>query len=225
MRWDSENSSDLIDLEFSCFEELRLLRRDADGRVFHAFFQHSDFVCITAAAEGGLPALSHTLRVFDRAGVFQYTTRSGTVGEEFCTVFFTGNRHADGVLCHSDGTVADQTVKAQTWDVKNIQRLKRHSELLVLDGFVRATIIGVVQPPAFISVHRHLVRHQGVQRHNLIFAVADNLRVGIAPEEQVCHECLTKHERTHLRVRLIVEQAVEWMVERHCLSAAVCTFV
>ena len=49
---DSENSSDLIDLEFACFEELRLLRRDADGRVLHAFFQHGDLIGISAAAEG-----------------------------------------------------------------------------------------------------------------------------------------------------------------------------
>ena len=41
----------------------------------------------------------------------------------------------------------------------------------------------------------------------------------------MCHECLTKHERTHLRVRLIVEQAVERMVERHCLAAAVRVFI
>jgi hypothetical protein len=64
-----------------------------------------------------------------------------------------------------------------------------------------------------------------IQGNDLIFAVADNLRVGIAPEEQMCHECLTKHERTHLWVRLIVEQAVERMVERHCLAAAVCIFI
>ena len=34
-----------------------------------------------------------------------------------------------------------------------------------------------------------------------------------------------EHERTHLRVRLIMEQAVERMVERHRLAAAVRVFV
>ena len=76
----SENSSDFIDLEFACFKKLRLLRRDTDGCVLHAFFQYGNFVCIAAAAEGGLPALPHTLRIFDRAGVFQHTARSGTIG-------------------------------------------------------------------------------------------------------------------------------------------------
>ena len=225
MGWDSENSSDLIDLEFACFEELRLLRRNADGRVFHAFFQHGNLIGIAAAAEGGLPALPHTLRVFDRAGVFQHTARCGTVGEELCAVFLTGDSHADGVFRHSDGAVTDQTVKAQTGDVKHIRWLKRYGKLLILNGFIRATIIGVVETPVFISVHRHLVRHQGIQSNDFIFAVADDLRIGVAPKEQMRHECLTKHKRTHLRVRLIVEQTVERMVKRHRLAAAVRVFI
>ena len=221
----SENSSDLIDLKFSCFEELRLLRRDADGRVFHAFFQHGDLIGIAAAAEGGLPALPHPLRVFDRAGVFQHTARSGTVGKELCSVLLTGDCHADGVLRHSDGTVAHQTIKAQAGDVKNIRRLKRYGEFLIFYSFVRATVIGVVQPTVFVSVHRHLVRHKRVQSYDLVLSVADDLRIGVAPEEQVRHEGFPEHERTHLRVRLIMEQAVERMIERHCLAAAVCIFI
>ena len=124
MRWHSEDSSDFIDLEFSCFEKLRLLRRDADGRIFHAFLKHCDFVCVSTAAEGGLPALPHTLRILDRAGVFQHTARGGPIGKELCTVFLTGNRHANGVLCHSDGTVAHQAVKTQTGNVKHFGWVK-----------------------------------------------------------------------------------------------------
>ena len=222
---DSENSSDFIDLEFACFEELRLLRRDADGRVLHAFFQYGNFVCIAAAAEGGLPALPHTLRIFDRAGVFQHTARSGTIGEEFCAVLLTGDSHADGVLRHSDGAVADQTVKAESRYVEYIRGMKRYGKLLVFDGFVRATVIGVVETPIFISVHRHLVGHKRIQSNDFIFTVADDLRVSVAPEKKVRHEGFPEHERTHLRVRLIVEQAVERMVERHCLAAVVRVFI
>lgn len=87
MRRDSENSSDFIDLEFSCFEELRLLRRDADRRVFHTFFQHGDLIGVATATEGGLPAFPHTLRIFDGTGMLQHTARSSTVGEELCTIF------------------------------------------------------------------------------------------------------------------------------------------
>ena len=221
----SENSSDLIDLKFSCFEELCLFRRDADGRVFHALLQHSDFIGVSAAAEGGLPAFPHTLRVFDGAGVFQHAARSGTVGEEFRTVLLTGDSHADGVLRHSDGAVTDQTVKAQTGDVEHFRGMKRYGEVLILDGFIRATVIGVVKPTGFVSVHRHLVWHQGIQSNDLVLTVADDLRVGIAPEQQVRHERFPEHEGTHLRVRLIVEQVIERMVQSHCLSAAVRVFV
>jgi len=41
----------------------------------------------------------------------------------------------------------------------------------------------------------------------------------------VRHERFPEYEGTHFRVRLIVEQAVERMVERHCLAAAVCVFI
>src|SRR5699024_4145449 len=89
----SENSSDLIDLEFSRLQKLRLFRRDADGRVFHALLQYSDLVAVAAAAEGRLPALPHPLGVFDSAGMFQHTAGSRAVGEELGPVLLTGNRH------------------------------------------------------------------------------------------------------------------------------------
>ena len=103
--------------------------------------------------------------------------------------------------------------------------MKRHGELLILDGFVRTAIVGVVKPPGFVSVHRHLVGHKRIQSNDLILAVADDLCISVAPEEQVCHEGFPEHEGTHFRVRLIVEQAVERMVERHCFAAAVRVFI
>ena len=36
----SENSSNFIDLELSCFEELRLFRGNGNGRVLHTLFQY-----------------------------------------------------------------------------------------------------------------------------------------------------------------------------------------
>ena len=128
-------------------------------------------------------------------------------------------------MAYSDGAVTDQTVKAQAGDMQHIRWLKSYSELLVLDGFVIATVIGVVQPTVFVSVHRHLVRHQRVQSYDLIFAVADDLCISVTPEEQMCHECFAEHERAHLRVRLIMEQVVERMVKRHSLAAAVRVFI
>ena len=86
-----------------------------------------------------------------------------------------------------------------------IRGLKRYGEVLILDGFVRATVIGVVQPPALVSVHRRLVWHKRIQSYDLVLTVADDLCVGVAPEEQVRHEGFAEHKGTHLRVRLIVE--------------------
>ena len=116
-------------------------------------------------------------------------------------------------------------IEAESGDMQHIRGLKRYGELLVLDSLVCATVIGVVQATILVSVHRHLVRHEGIQCNDLILAIADDLRVGITPEEQMCHEGFPEHERTHLRVRLVVEQAVERMVKRHCLAAAVRVFV
>lgn len=116
-------------------------------------------------------------------------------------------------------------IEAESGDMQHIRGLKRYGELLVLDSLVCATIIGVVQPTVFVSVHRHLVGHQRVQGYDLVLSVSDDLCIGVAPEEQMCHECFPEHERTHLRVRLIVEQVVEWMVVCHCLAATIRVFI
>ena len=221
----SENSSDFIDLEFAGLKELCLFRRDADRRVFHAFLKNSDLICVSAAAEGGLPTFTHTLRIFDGAGVFQHATGSRTICKELGSVLLAGNRHADGVLCHSNGAVANQTVKAQAWDMQHIRRLKRYRKILIFNGFIRATIIGVVQTAVFISVHGHLVGHQRIQGDDLTFAVANDLCIGIAPQKQMGHECFTEHERTHFRVRLIMEQSVQRMVEGFFLATAISVFI
>ena len=60
--------------------------------------------------------------------------------------------------------------------------------------FLAGPLIGVVQMPVLIPIHRHLVGHQGIQRHHFAFAVAYDLRIGVAPQEQVRHERLTEDE-------------------------------
>ena len=92
--------------------------------------------------------------------------------------------------------------------MKHIRGMKRYGKILIFYSFIRATIIGVVQPTGIVSIHRHLVRHQGIQSNDFIFTVADDLCIGVAPKEQVRHKGFPKHEGAHLRVRLIVEQVV-----------------
>ena len=73
----------------------------------------------------------------------------------------------------------------------------------------------------FISVHRHAVRHHQIQRNDLVFAVANNLRVGIAPQKQVGHQSLAEYESGHFRVRLIVEQKIQRTVDGFFLAALI----
>ncbi len=137
----SENSSDLIDLEFPRFEELRLFRRNADRRIFHALLQNGDLVGVAAATEGRLPALPHTLGVFDGAGVFQHAARSGAVGEELSAILLAGDCHADGVLRHSDRRVAYQAVETQTGDVQHIRGAESDGLVLIPDGPIRSPLV------------------------------------------------------------------------------------
>ena len=214
-----ENSSDLIDLEFSRFQKLRLLRRDADGRVLHALLQHGDLVAVGAAAEGGLPAFPHPLGVFDGAGMLQHTAGSCAVGEELSPVLLTGNRHANGVLGHGNGTVPHQPVKAQAGDVQYIRGRQVDGNALHGGRVFGAGGILVVEPPLGIPVHHHAVWHQRIEGDDLALAVADDLGVGVAPQEKMGHERFPEHKGTHLRVRLIVEQVVQRMIQRLLLAA------
>lgn len=48
---------------------------------------------------------------------------------------------------------------------------------------------------------------------------ADDLGLGIPPNQDMAHERFTKDERGHLRIRLIVEQMVQQMVIGSLLAA------
>jgi len=96
----SENSSDFIDLELARFEELRLFRRDGDRRVLESFLQHGNFVAISTATEGGLPAFPYALRVLNRAGMFENAAWCRTIGKKLSAIFLGGDCQAHSVFCH-----------------------------------------------------------------------------------------------------------------------------
>ena len=212
MRRDPENSSDLIYLEFAGLQELGLLWRDPDGRKLHALFQHGDLVRVAAAAEGGLPAFADTLRILNGAGVFEDASGGCTVREKLRAIFLCGDGETNRIFCHCDGTIPNQTIKTKTGYVQHIFRLEDDSAVFRLDRFVVLAHVAVIQPPVFVSVNGHLVRHQWVQSNDLTFAVADDLRVGVAPQKQVRHECLAEYEARHFRVRLVMEETVKWVL-------------
>ena len=98
-----EDPCDLIDLELPCFQELRLLRRDGDGRVFQPLLKHSDFVAVCRAPELTHPGIPHPLRVLDGSRMLQHTAWLRAICKKFGAVFLCGNGKADGVLCHRNG--------------------------------------------------------------------------------------------------------------------------
>src|SRR5699024_4452299 len=61
-------------------------------------------------------------------------------------VLLTGNRHADGVLCHSDRGIAHQPVKAKPWDVQYIVGAKVYGHALHGRCFLRGACVLVEHP-------------------------------------------------------------------------------
>ena len=214
-----EDTGDLINLELPCLQKLRLFRGDANGRVFHALLQHGDLIAVAAAAEGGLPTLPDTLRVFDRPRMLQHAARSRAVGKELRPIFLTGNRHADGVLRHSDGGIAHQPVKAKPWDVQHIGRMQPDKTAFDRRCVIHADGVFVIKLSLAVAIHCHPVRHQRIEGNNLALAVPDNLGIGVAPQEQMRHERFPEHEGTHLRVWLVMQEQIQRMVNGFLLAA------
>ena len=61
--------------------------------------------------------------------MFQHAARLRAVLVEGRAVFVAGQPHANSLLCHGDGRIADQPVKAEAGDVEHVLRREPH------DGF------------------------------------------------------------------------------------------
>ena len=142
MGWHSENTCDLVDLKFSRFQKLRLFRGDADRLCISCPLQNGDLISIAAAAEGGLPALPNTLRVFNGPRMLQNTAGCCAVSKELRTILLTGNGHADGVFRHSDRAVATKPVKAKPLGYAARPR-----------GFSRTTVPLTVRASSVLTVY------------------------------------------------------------------------
>ena len=142
--------------------------------------------------------------------MLQDTTRTRTVLEKCRAVFFRCKRDPDGVLCHSDETVANQTIEAES---RNMQHVFAPQPNLPLVRKIRillcASRVGVVKlTRAAVAAHLHLVREKRIESENLTPAIAQNLCVGIPPQKKVTHHCFAKYKGGHLGIRRIVEQKV-----------------
>ena len=110
--------------------------------------------------------------------------------------------------------------------MKNVLRRQNHRGLLPEGIGIRIrTGVFVVDTATGITIHRHAVRHERIERNDLAAPVADDLCVGIAPKQQMRHERFSERERGHFRVWLVMEQPVERMVDGLFLAASVVVLV
>ena len=202
------DAADLFNLKTPGFEELRLIVGEADWREGHILFQNGNLAAVGRAAVGRVPVVAQTLGITYRVRVRQHTAGACAIFEEGAAVFLGGDAQTDGVLFQRDGTVTHDAVKAQTRNVQHIRGLQR--DRIALRGRV-----GVDKRACLaIPVHLHAVREQRVQAGNVVLARADDLAVGIAPQQQMAEHDLAQDEGGHLGVRLIVEDSVQRMICR-----------
>lgn len=136
--------------------------------------------------------------------MFQNAGRSGAVGKELAAVFLRGDGETDCVFRHCNGAVTDKPVEAQSGDMQHVRGMERDGIAAVLRKFVLRLLVGVIQLSVLVPADSHFVRHQRVQSNDLALAVTDDLRIGVAPQEQMRHERLTENKGAHLRVRLVM---------------------
>ena len=79
----------------------------------------------------------------------------------------------------------------------------------------------IIKPAMLIPVHRHPVGHQRIKRYNLSLPIPDNLTVRIPPQKQMRHQSLPEHKRSHLRIRLIMQQKIKRMIHRLLLTPVI----
>ncbi|MPN05453.1 hypothetical protein SDC9_152703 [bioreactor metagenome] len=129
------------------------------------------------------------------------------VGEKLAAVFLSRQPQADGVLFQRDRAVTHDPIKAQSRDVQHL--FWRQPVAFAIAGRV-----GIGQPALAVPIHLHPVRHEGIKTGNLVPACANDLAVGVTPQEQVGQHRFPQDEGGHLTVRLIVQDPVEGVICR-----------
>ena len=191
------DAADFLHLKAPGFDELRFVVRHGKWSEGHALLQYSHAGRVGGTTVGAVPAGTERSRVFHGVGMGQNTRRTRTIGEELRAELLCGDTEADSVLLDGDGRVAYDAVEAEAGYVQHILRL--HQKLLAV-----AVGVGVRQVALGIPVHRHLIRLQRMDADHLIAASADDLTVGVAPQQQMRHHGLPQDKAGHFQIRLIV---------------------
>ena len=81
-------------------------------------------------------------------------------------------------------------------------------------GFVILVHVLVEKPSLVVTVHFHPVRHQRIEPYDFSPPVSQDLAEKIAEQEQMRHHRFSEDERSHFRIRLIMKQEIQRMIQR-----------
>lgn len=79
----------------------------------------------------------------------------------------------------------------------------------------------IVKVPFIITVYAHSVGHQWIECDDFTLAISNNLRIGVSVKKQVRHQSLSEDKGCHFRIRLIVYQVIQRMLDCLFLAAGV----
>ena len=207
MRRHTIDATDLRYLKLARFQKLRLRIWHGDGRIGHVLFQHSHASGIVRTAVSGVPAVPQLLRILHRIGMGQDTAGARTVGEKLASVLFGRQPQPDGVLFEGNRTVSHDPIKAQPRNVQHVFRAQLHR----LSAVRR---VGIGQRARAVPVYLHAIRQQRIQTEDLAPAAANDLAVGVAPQQQMRKHRFSPDERCHLAVGFVVQNGIQGMIQR-----------
>ena len=188
----TEDPADLLHAEFAGGKKLAVLRRKADRFVGHAFFEKCDLVSVIRTAICVHPVVTDLLRILQNTRMLQHTERLPVVFEEGTAVFLHGNGRAQRVLHHGDGRKSDKAVKPKARDMQDFIPPEDDVFIRFPRDFIRIGVVDVIQFSLLRPVDLHVFREKRIQAKDTVFTIPHYLRIGVAPQKQVCHDRFPK---------------------------------
>ena len=73
-------------------------------------------------------------------------------------------------------------------------------------------VVDVINLALLIPVGLDIFREERIQRQHVVFPVPDDLRIAVAPQEQMGHHRLPEGKARHFRIRLPIQELVQRVV-------------
>lgn len=125
------------------------------------------------------------------------------------------------VFHHGNGREADQPVKAKAGDMEDFIGTEVDILPVFPWHFIRVGVINIIEVPRLIPVYLRIFREQRIQPQYGVLPIPDDLRIGVAPQEQVGHHSLPEGKAGHFRVWFPVEDFIKWMIQRLFLRISI----